>query len=357
MIYLYAALYPEAKPLIRYFGLKRKQMGFGFDVYEGERLRLILTGAGAPAAAAAVGSTLAFFRAGEHDFLVNWGSCASDADVGTVFRCHKIIDRMFQYTFYPDMIFSSDLREAAVVTEPGVWIQNNEDKKSSDHAEEPFDMPTQRFEYAKEQFGMMKQQLEHVKERFDITKQQLEDTKYQSGMEHSEIVLHDMEAAAIYFTGSYFLSPHQMHFIKMVSDHGADYDGKSADEKARFLKEYEELLQENLPKLLSYLDVLLSYEETRMETGFMENEHSGAACSFYKEGKILYFQEELENIYQEFCCSQTMKHSVLQCVKYWSLMQIDYEKELQGMRAVGELPCRDRREGKKKWEELKEKLL
>ena len=335
MIYLYVALYPEAKPLIRYFGLKRKQMDFGFDVYEGERLRLILTGVGAPAAAAAVGSTLAFFHAGERDFLVNWGSCASDAEVGTVFRCHKIMDRMFQNTFYPDMIFASDLKEAAVMTEPGVWIQNSEGEK----------------------------QLHHGKEQFDMTKRQ---------PEPSEIILHDMEAAAIYFSGSYFLSPHQMHFLKMVSDHGVDFAGKSADEKAQFLEGYEDLMQKNLPKILAYLDMLLLYEETgymetgydkenRMEIGFVKNVHTGVAYACREKrqtGKRLELPEEdLENMYQEFCCSQTMKHSVLQCVTYWRLMQIDYEKELQGMRAKGELPCRDRREGKKKWEELKEKLL
>ena len=36
------------------------------------------------------------------------------------------------------------------------------------------------------------------------------------------VVLHDMEGAAIYQAGSYWLGPHQMSFIKVISDHGTD---------------------------------------------------------------------------------------------------------------------------------------
>ncbi len=358
MVYLFTALYPEAKPVIRYLGLKRRQMEFGFDVYEGERLRLILTGVGAPAAAAAVGSTLAFFHAGEGDFLVNWGSCASDAEIGTVFRCHKIMDQMFHHTFYPDMIFFSDMKEAAVVTEPVAW-----EKKEGEGGQDCRSMI----------------HTDHDRECSDMEHQR-ETAEGLSG----EIFLHDMEAAAVYFTGSYFFSPHQMHFLKVVTDHGMDLgesdavfraeDGKKTD----FLKKIEELMQESLPELLAYLELLYSYDcalhgETRDnyavdEPAVGNSSLDGSALSHSAgqnlsgstggAGKSFSVQEQnLEKIYEEFCCSQTMKHSVFQCVKYWHLVQVDYEKELQSMRAAGELPCRDRREGKKKWEKLKQKLL
>ena len=53
MIYIFTALYPEAKPLIRAFSLKKAVAGLPFDVYENMDgdLRLVITGAGMTAAA------------------------------------------------------------------------------------------------------------------------------------------------------------------------------------------------------------------------------------------------------------------------------------------------------------------
>ena len=52
MIYIFTALYPEAKPLIRAFSLKKAVAGLPFDVYENMDgdLRLVITGAGMTAA-------------------------------------------------------------------------------------------------------------------------------------------------------------------------------------------------------------------------------------------------------------------------------------------------------------------
>ena len=52
-----------------------------------------------------------------------------------------------------------------------------------------------------------------------------------------------------------------------------------------------------------------------------------------------------------------MRAAVVQCVRYWTLADVDYQHVLDEMRADGELPCRDRREGKKRFEELKQRLL
>ena len=64
-----------------------------------------------------------------------------------------------------------------------------------------------------------------------------------------------------------------------------------------------------------------------------------------------------EQLCQELHCSQTMRAAVVQCVRYWTLADVDYQNVLDKMRADGELPCRDRREGKKRFEELKQRLL
>ena len=64
MIYLFTALYPEAKPLIRVFSLKRVQDGLPFDVYENAdtSIRLVISGTGMCAAAAATAAVFGRYR-------------------------------------------------------------------------------------------------------------------------------------------------------------------------------------------------------------------------------------------------------------------------------------------------------
>lgn len=293
MIYLYVALHQEAGSLIKMLGLKKKERSFGFDVYEGEKVRLILTGAGMLAAATAVGSSLSFYQAGVGDFLVNWGSCAAEEEIetGTMFRCHKLIERVSGHTFYPDMVFASGLKEASIITEPEIWKNVEIQGKEMDSFQ-------------------------------------------------AEICLHDMEAAAVYVAGSYFLSPHQMHFLKVVTDHG---------EKEISIEKCEEAV----PELLEYLEMLFLQEK---EKNFALKDSSS---DIDKKKKIPECGMDFgsERICEEFHCSQSMKHTLLQYIRYWQLMETDYQKELQIMRDNGELPCKDRREGKKKLEELKNRLL
>ena len=174
MLYLYIALYAEAKEVIRRLGLKRKQAQIGFEVYEDEQeqIRLILMGTGALPAATAVGSSLSFFRAGERDMLINFGSCAAERKPGEVYLCHKLIDRSTGRSYYPDMLFRSSLPEAVSIMEPNVWKGGLAGGVSAETAET------------------------------------------------CQGLLHDMEGAAVFAAGSYFLAPHQMHFMKVVSDDG-----------------------------------------------------------------------------------------------------------------------------------------
>lgn len=179
MIYLFTALYPEAKPLIRVFSLKRVQDGLPFDVYENAdtSIRLVISGTGMCAAAAATAAVFGRYRAANEDHLINIGTCAGEAGTdemsGKAYLCHKLTDRNTGHTFYPDMLYHHAFAEAQLITEPVVW-KGTEDSEA------------------------LRQKAE------------------------SAIVLHDMEGAAIYQAGSYWLGPHQMSFIKVVSDHGTD---------------------------------------------------------------------------------------------------------------------------------------
>ena len=156
-----------------------------------------------------------------------------------------------------------------------------------------------------------------------------------------ESILHDMEAAAIYFAGSYFFSPHQMHFLKVVSDHG---DGKVNAERL------SGIMEEKASLLVEYLEMLFAYEAEKESQGKgdvkTQSEDTAKKSGF-----------SLEKIYEELHCSESMKHSVFQLVKYCRSAHIDYEKEFREMRDFGELPCRDRREGKRVLDRLKKKLL
>ena len=64
-----------------------------------------------------------------------------------------------------------------------------------------------------------------------------------------------------------------------------------------------------------------------------------------------------EQLCQELHCSQTMRAPWYSVSDIETLADVDYQNVLDKMRADGELPCRDRREGKKRFEELKQRLL
>jgi nucleoside phosphorylase len=266
MIYIYMALHREAKPLIKKLNLKREDVPFGFAVYGNEELgvRLVLTGVGAIAAAAGVGSSLGYFRGTKSDILINIGSCAGKSDAGKVYLCHKITDEVSGHTFYPDILCRHPFEEASLVTQPQVLCEGLEDSQ-----------------------------------------------------------LYDMEGASIYQAGSYFFGPHQMFFLKIVSDAGRGNEVSP--------EQLEKVMEQAADSIVDFLRELGEYQETRLQT-------DAPLC--------------LDRLYEEFCCSQTMKNMLKQYVTYWTLSGVDYEEKISRMREEGKLPCKDRREGKKRLEEL-----
>ena len=308
MIYIFTALYPEAKPLIRAFSLKKAVTGLPFDVYENtdNDLRLVITGAGMTAAACGVSAVLGRYGAGEKDHLINIGTCAAenlagekndDTETGYrgIYLCHKITNRNTGHTYYPDMLYHHSFAEAQIITEPVVWKSGIEQNvKTGDRNTMP-----------------------------DATQI----------MKCEQILLHDMESAAVYQAGSFWLGPHQMSFIKVVSDEGA---GEKITPQA-----LECVIENNIEQIKAYVSDLGQALEPDEE-------------QLRKERHCMTVAEQL---CQELHCSQTMRAAVVQCVRYWTLADVDYQKVSDEMRADGKLPCRDRREGKKRFEELKQRLL
>ena len=67
--------------------------------------------------------------------------------------------------------------------------------------------------------------------------------------------------------------------------------------------------------------------------------------------------QELEQLCLDLHCSRTMSESLCQHIRYCILSGTDYASVLKEMYREGKFPCRNKREGKQYFEELKERLL
>lgn len=307
-LFIFMALYAEAKPLIRSLQLKRENISCGFDVYadQGSEIYLFLTGTGSIAAATAVGSCMACYGVGAGDVLINLGTCAAQRGVGDIFLCNRITEQVSGYTFYPDIWYRHDFVEAELITVPRVLEQEVLSVENMDKVEDGNCGET-------------------------------------PSKETGKVQLYDMEAAAVYQAASYYLGPHQTCFLKIVSDTG---NGRAVS--AGMLTD---LIERNSDRILGQIEWL---RQPASGWGAAMIEVGGAERQFVFDSQ---WQVECERLCEELHCSQTMRAAVEQCVRYWTLAGVDYQKTLRQMREDGLLPCRDKREGKQRFEELKRQLL
>lgn len=298
MIYVMMALYQEAHGLIRELKLKKNTAYAPFEVFDNESagIRLVVTGVGEIAAAAATAAVCARDGADTADFLVNIGCCAAGgcepadrdmdsgygaahaAQTGDLYVCHKITEQATGKTFYPDILYRHPWKERELVT------------------------------------GM----------------QPLQRAAAQGA-------LYDMEAAAVYQAGIRFFSPDRMIFLKVVSDSGvAGQERMTAETLAGLLEQHVKAVAGFLANLWKAAD-----EEEALRSGGILQEDEAV----------------LEQIFAALHCSQTMRASARQYITYAALTGYDWKVELKEWYARGLLPCKDRREGKVRLEELKQVLL
>lgn len=306
MIYIVTAMYAEAHAFITYFQLKKDISHTHFQVFLNKEanLCLIITGTGSVPAAAGVSSICTEYGAGPEDFLLNAGVCAQiqnhgkyaprtvfmpEEDIdkaegicqsGKIFLCSKIKEQITGKTFYPDILYRHPFAEAQIVT----------GAKPYENAE-------------------------------------------QTDEEDTDFSLYDMEAAAVYQAGAYYLAPHQMSFLKIVSDNGNTKEVTSG--------QIEYLVQKNMESIAGYLSALQTIARKERQDGIFQN----------------ITPQELEKLCRDMHCSKTMSESVLQHVRYCILSGADYASAIEKMYRNGKLPCKDKREGKKCFEELKKQLL
>ena len=248
MIYVMMALYQEAHGLIRELELKKNTAYAPFEVFDNESagIRLVVTGVGEIAAAAATAAVCARDGADAADFLVNIGCCAAGgcepadrdmdsgygaahaAQTGDLYVCHKITEQATGKTFYPDILYRHPWKERELVT------------------------------------GMQ---------------------PLQRAAAHG--ALYDMEAAAVYQAGIRFFSPDRMLFLKVVSDPGvAGQERMTAETLAGLLEQHVKAVAGFLANLWKAAD-----EEEALRSGGILQEDEAV----------------LEQIFAALHCSQTMR--------------------------------------------------
>ena len=252
-------------------------------------IRLVITGVGAIAAATAVAEISTCYPPESADLICNFGSCgaAEETPVGTVYLCNKLTEEISGRTFYPDICYRHPFTEAELV--------------SCAQIRAPGGMESDRKEEGQR--------------------------------------LYDMEAAAIYQATNYYYGPHQMSFLKVVSDHGVDAK-QTGDMRAYMTALMQSVAAETCP----YFEMLCEISHAQ------ENAH-GRQALFHRRA-----EEQAAQLGEELHCSAVMRGELRQLLFYWKLTGTEYEAVLEDYRRQGRLPAKDKREGKRILDELKARL-
>lgn len=304
MIYVVTALYQEAHGFIRELELKKNTAYAPFEVFDNENagIRLVVTGVGEIAAAAVVAAVCARDGADAADFLINIGCCAA-ANAGADSGCETVDSGMDSGYGAAHAAQIGDLYVCHKITEQATG--------KTFYPDILYRHPW--------------------KERELVTGMQ----PLQRAAAHG--ALYDMEAAAVYQAGIRFFSPDRMLFLKVVSDFGI------AGQERMTAEALTGLLEQHVKEVAAFLTNLreaADEEETLRNDGILQEDEA-----------------VLERLFAALHCSQTMRASARQYITYAALTGYDWKAELKEWYARGLLPCKDRREGKVRLEELKQVLL
>ena len=258
-----------------------------FDVFANDSIRLVITGVGEINAAAAVSNIGGAYGISPDDEILNvgCGACfSSETCLGSIFLGNKLTEQMTGRTFYPDMLIKTGYRECEIITAVRVLKEGREQ------------------------------------------------------------VVYDMEAAAIYQAAAFFVGPHRMHFIKLVSDAGERIDQSKITELFA--------LQED--KICGYIDILLSVGVNKTSIDDKTKGENMADGNATDDTKSAW---NIDRLTSDMRCSKVMGDQLAQLIKYCRLSGIDYKSVLDEYYTNGLLPCESKREGKKCLFELKQRLL
>ena len=369
MITIYCALYAEAQYLIQHYELKKATESRHFQIFFNEKwkIRLVITGVGKLNATVAMAEISTIHPPAEEDLMVNYGSCAAEGmlmpgegeggggacvPLGSIIMVNKLTDAESGRTFYPDMIYRHPFTEGEVKTSVHVYTA---DEGTRD--EEQMKM---------EAAGQTAQNEEAMK------------------AEAAAPTVHDMEAAACYEAGNFYYGPHQMIFLKVVTDLGIEKErlqndssqgkditntknmtsngltiNQTASERDRFAM----IMQEAGAEAAIFIDGLHSlfasecYDKKSGGENMHASEVQESPLETLCEDPICEWSIDENQLAEDLHCSVTMKAELMQLLKYWRLTGFDAASLLQRYYEQKLLPCKDKREGRRVLDELQNKWL
>lgn len=288
MIYIYCALYFEAKTLIEKYKLVKEpdENSIPFECFTNteEGITLVITGVGVIAASVAITSSCMKYKITDKDFIVNIGTCAAkNQDMkGKVYLCNKITDDATGRTFYPDMLYRSNLSEAQLIT-------------------------------------LRKPLL-------------IEDDSYSYSEYSNNYTLYDMEGAGIWQSAIYFSSTDRIVFIKAVSDIGDTHITQT---------QMDRTIESNFDEINKVINVC---------KGIVDREKE---C----HNKLMYDSILFERLVEDLHCSKVMQDGLRQLLTYCQLACINVDDVVNKYYEAGILPCKNKTEGKKYYNEIRSQLI
>ncbi len=303
MIHIFTALYPEAKPLIQALSLKKRAAQTHYQQFLSEEgaLCLTITGVGPLQAAAVTASVLTDFDAGAQDQLLSLGTAAAlTACPASMYHVNKITEAVTLRDFYPDMLLNTGLTEASLITGATLLV-------------------------AQDTWAQVEAQ-QDVKSRQDT----MDDSV--SGILGDRLAaprLYDMEAAAVYQAASMFLGPHQMNFLRIVTDQGLSESEAVAPQS--LAAHVTACVEQQVDTIVAVVDKLraLTAAEAAGHHVLTENE-----------------RQLVDKLIADAHFSKVMADECVQLIRYAALSQLDWQQPIAALYAEGLVPTRDKRAGK-----------
>lgn len=128
MIYMLCSLYKEAEPIIELYKLKKNSSYTSFQVFEGDYIKLIISGIGKVNAACAVSYIISKNDIKSEDAFINIGTSGSSKRyLGEAVLINKIKDMDTLESFYPDILIKHKFEEGYLETYSNIVTQRKID--------------------------------------------------------------------------------------------------------------------------------------------------------------------------------------------------------------------------------------
>ena len=141
--------------------------------------------------------------------------------------------------------------------------------------------------------------------------------------------LYDMEAAAVYQAASMFLGPHQMNFLRIVTDQGLSESEAVAPQS--LATHVTDCVEQQVDTIVTVVDKLraLTAAEAAGHQVLTENE-----------------QQLVDKLIADAHFSKVMADECVQLIRYAALSELDWQQPIAALYAEGLVPTRDKRAGK-----------